>query len=236
MLSEYEQKLCDESRWDFTDLRAMVINCTLKPSPGQSHTQGLLDRSIAILERNGVTVDLTRAVDHDLPPGVYPDMRDHGFETDGWPDLAARVMAADILVLGTPIWLGEKSSVCTRLIERLYGNSAELNDAGQYAFYGRVGGSIITGNEDGAKHCSMNPRTSTTTPAARRTTSRTATPRSRRGTSCTWPASSRMQGAFRRTATSAPRGMPDVGPTSTIRNTDEPDIRSGGSRRRAHGG
>ena len=65
-------------------------------------------------------------------------------------------MAADILVLTTPIWLGEKSSVCTQVIERLYGNSSQLNDAGQYAYYGRVGGCLVTGNEDGVKHCAMN--------------------------------------------------------------------------------
>jgi multimeric flavodoxin WrbA len=134
----------------------VFVNCTLKPSPGSSHTQGLLDRSIGIMQRNGVAVDVIRAVDHDLPPGVYPDMRDHGFATDDWPDLFEQVMAANILVLGTPIWLGEKSSVCTRVIERLYGNSAELNEAGQYAYYGRVGGCIVTGNEDGVKHCAMN--------------------------------------------------------------------------------
>lgn len=64
-------------------------------------------------------------------------------------------MAADILVLGTPIWLGEKSSMCQRVIERLYGNSSQLNDRGQYAYYGKVGGCIVTGNEDGVKHCSM---------------------------------------------------------------------------------
>ena len=65
-------------------------------------------------------------------------------------------MAADILVLGMPIWLGEKSSVATKVIERLYGNSHLLNDAGQYAYYGRVGGCLVTGNEDGVKHCAMN--------------------------------------------------------------------------------
>ena len=156
MLDEQQQRLCDESRWDFSDLRALVINCTLKPSPAQSHTQGLLERSIAVLRGTSVTVDEIRAVDHDLPPGVYPDMRDHGFATDEWPALVERVMAADILIIGTPIWLGEKSSVCTRVIERLYGNSAELNDAGQYKYYGKVGGCIVTGNEDGAKHCAMN--------------------------------------------------------------------------------
>lgn len=156
MLDERQEKLCSESRWDFSDLRAMVINCTLKPSPQLSHTQGLLDRAIGIMERNAVTVDMVRAADHDLPPGVYPDMREHGFATDDWPELVDRVMAADILVLGTPIWLGEKSSICTRVIERLYGNSAELNEAGQYKYYGKVGGCIITGNEDGVKHCAMN--------------------------------------------------------------------------------
>jgi multimeric flavodoxin WrbA len=65
------------------------------------------------------------------------------------------VMAADILVLGMPIWLGEKSSVCTKVIERLYGNSHLLNDAGQYAYYGRIGGCLVTGNEDGIKHCAL---------------------------------------------------------------------------------
>jgi multimeric flavodoxin WrbA len=99
---------------------------------------------------------VVRPVDWDLPPGVYPDMREHGFATDAWPELFERVTAADIVILGTPIWLGEKSSVCTRVIERLYGNSAQLNDRGQYAYYGRVGGCIVTGNEDGAKHCAMN--------------------------------------------------------------------------------
>src|SRR3546814_13422887 len=107
------------------------------------------------MERNGIAVDVVRAVDHDLPPGVQPDMREHGFETDGWPELFERVLVADILILGTPIWLGEKSSVCTRVIERLYGNSAQLNERGQYAYYGRVGGCIITGNEDGDKHCEI---------------------------------------------------------------------------------
>ncbi len=155
-LDERNQALCDDHEWDFSALRAMVINCTLKRSPERSHTQGLLDIPIAIWEANGVTVDQARAVDLDLAPGVQPDMTEHGAAHDDWPALHERVMAADILVLGTPIWLGEKSSVCTRVIERLYGNSGELNDAGQWAYYGRVGGCIVTGNEDGAKHCAMN--------------------------------------------------------------------------------
>jgi multimeric flavodoxin WrbA len=140
----------------YDDLRAIFINCTLKRSPELSHTQGLADKSIAILRANQVAVDVVRAADHDIPPGVWPDMTVHGWPVDERQALFELVMAADILVLCTPIWLGEKSSICTRIIERLYGNSSLLNDAGQYAYYGRVGGCLVTGNEDGIKHCSMN--------------------------------------------------------------------------------
>ncbi len=154
-LTPAQERLCDESTWDFSGLRALFVNCTLKRSPKPSHTQGLADRSIAMMHRLGVTVDLIRAVDHEIAPGVYPDMTEHGWGRDEWPAIFERVQAADILVLLTPIWLGEKSSVCTRVIERLYGNSSLLNDDGQYAYYGRVGGCVITGNEDGAKHCAM---------------------------------------------------------------------------------
>ncbi|MDP2710379.1 MAG: NAD(P)H-dependent oxidoreductase [Solirubrobacteraceae bacterium] len=155
-LTEIEERLCETSAWDFSDLRALFVNCTLKRSPEPSNTQALADRSIAIMERNGVTVEVVRAVDREIATGVYPDMTEHGWDADDWPAIFAQVMAADILVLLSPIWLGEKSSVCTRVIERLYGNSHVLNEAGQYAYYGRAGGCIITGNEDGAKHCAMN--------------------------------------------------------------------------------
>ncbi|MBA3407287.1 MAG: flavodoxin family protein [Solirubrobacterales bacterium] len=140
---------------DFSDLRAVYINCTLKRSPERSNTQGLADRSIAIMQDNGVAVEQFRAIDHAIATGVYPDMTEHGWEHDEWPAISERVMAADILVLLSPIWLGEKSSVCTQVIERLYGNSSVLNQHGQYAYYGRVAGCLITGNEDGIKHCAM---------------------------------------------------------------------------------
>jgi len=142
--------------WDFADLRAIYINCTLKRSPETSNTEGLASRSIDIMRLHGVTVDLVRPVDHDIATGVWPDMTEHGYDIDEWPDIFEKVMRADILVLCTPIWLGEKSSICTKVVERLYGGSHLLNDAGQYAFYGRVGGCLVTGNEDGVKHCAMN--------------------------------------------------------------------------------
>jgi multimeric flavodoxin WrbA len=155
-LTEAHEKLARESRWDFSDLSALFINCTLKRSPEMSNTRGLADLAVAIMESNGVAVEVIRAVDHQIATGVYPDMTEHGWERDDWPQIFEKVIAADILVVLSPIWLGEKSSVCTRVIERLYGNSHLLNDAGQWAYYGRVGGCMITGNEDGAKHCAMN--------------------------------------------------------------------------------
>ncbi len=155
-LSDRQRELCTTSAWDFSALRAVYVNCTLKRSPETSHTQGLIDVSVAIMQANGVTVDEIRAVDHEIASGVYPDMTEHGWALDEWPELYERVRAADIVVLCSPIWLGEKSSVCTKVIERLYGNSHLLNEHGQYADYGKVGGCLITGNEDGVKHCAMN--------------------------------------------------------------------------------
>jgi len=156
MLSERQIEMCETSRWDFSDLRALLLNCTLKKTPELSHTQGLIDISTAIMEKNGVAVEALRPVDYEIASGVYPDMAEHGWERDDWPAIYEKVKAADILVLTSPIWLGEKSSVCTKVIERLYSTSADLNEHGQYAYYGRVAGTLITGNEDGAKHCSMN--------------------------------------------------------------------------------
>ncbi len=155
-LASKQEELGRQDRWNFSDLRALFVNCTLKRSPERSHTQGLIDISMEIMRRQGVSVEQIRAVDHDIAPGVWPDMTEHGWERDEWPEIFERVLAADILVLCSPIWLGEKSSVCTQVIERLYGNSHLLNDAGQYAYYGRVGGCLVTGNEDGVKHCAMN--------------------------------------------------------------------------------
>jgi multimeric flavodoxin WrbA len=155
-LSERQIAQCESSTWDFSDLRALFLNCTLKKSPELSHTEGLIRISRAIMQKNGVSVEVLRPVDSQLASGVYPDMTEHGWSRDAWPGIYEKVKAAHILVITSPIWLGEKSSVCTQVIERLYSSSGDLNDAGQYAYYGRVGGCLITGNEDGAKHCAMN--------------------------------------------------------------------------------
>jgi len=155
-LNKHQLDEGESSTWDFSGLKALFLNCTLKRSPEVSHTEGLIDISRAIMEKNGVSVEVLRPIDFNIAHGVYPDMTEQGWVKDEWPGIYEKVKKSDILVITSPIWLGEKSSVCTQAIERLYSSSGDLNDAGQYAYYGRVGGCLITGNEDGAKHCSMN--------------------------------------------------------------------------------
>jgi multimeric flavodoxin WrbA len=146
----------DDQKWNFNGLKAIFFNGTLKPSPQSSHTDLLINISAKIMKKHGIDVEIIRTIDHDIAVGVYPDMREHGAKTDEWPKIYKRVEAADILVLAGPIWLGDNSSMTKKIIERLYACSGLLNDKGQYAYYGKVGGSLITGNEDGVKHCTMN--------------------------------------------------------------------------------
>jgi multimeric flavodoxin WrbA len=145
-----------EKNYDFSGLKAIFFNGTLKKSPEVSNTEGLLEASRLLMEKHGVKTEVIRTIDHDIATGVYPDMRDQGWKTDEWPEIYKKVQAADIVVVAGPIWLGDNSSQTKKLIERLYGNSAETNKQGQWAYYGKVGGCIITGNEDGLKHCAMN--------------------------------------------------------------------------------
>ncbi len=140
---------------DFSGLSAVYVNCTLTRSPKLSHTALLMDVSKDIMKKEKVSVDEIRLVDHEVARGIQPDMTEHGWDVDEWPALFERIIQADILIVGTPIWLGEKSSVAQQLIERLYAMSGKLNDKGQYLYYGKVGGCMVTGNEDGVKHCAM---------------------------------------------------------------------------------
>ena len=155
-VKQLHQNVIMTDKMNFSGLRVLFLNCTLKKSPELSHTDGLIKISKSIFEKNGVETEVIRPVDLDLAYGVYPDMTKKGWDKDDWPMLYEKVKKADILIITTPIWLGDKSSVCTHTIERLYSNSGELNAVGQYAYYGKTGGCLVTGNEDGAKHCAMN--------------------------------------------------------------------------------
>jgi len=139
----------------YSNLSALFVNCTLKLSPQLSNTQGLIDLSKSVMDSQGVQTESLRLADYTVPPGVSFDMTDQGYDTDDWPSIWPKVQAADILVVAGPIWLGENSSIMRILIERLYAMSGELNDKGQSLLYGKVAGTLLTGNEDGVKHAAM---------------------------------------------------------------------------------
>lgn len=127
-------------------LTALAITCSLKPTPAASSTDLLSRQLLDALGEHGVSGDLVRAVDLDILPGVEADMG----EGDAWPALRRRVLDADILILGTPTWMGHMSSVAQRVLERLDAELSETNDKGQPLTYGKVAAVCVVGNEDGA--------------------------------------------------------------------------------------
>ncbi len=145
----------ERSATDYSDLSAVFLNGTLKQSPAVSQTEGLMNISTGIMRGLGVDVSVVRTVDHVIPPGLETDMTEHGYDRDDFPQIyREQIEPADIIVLATPIWLGDQSSQTRLMIERMYAWSGDLNDNGQWSYYGKVGGALVTGNEDGGKHCS----------------------------------------------------------------------------------
>ena len=133
-----------------TDLHALVLNCTLKPSPEASSTEKLANETIAALETHGVTCELVRVVDHPIKFGVTTDEGDG----DTWPTIREKVLASQILVVATPIWMGQPASVCKMVLERLDAELGETDDDGRPILFGKVAGVAVVGNEDGAHHVS----------------------------------------------------------------------------------
>lgn len=127
-------------------LNAVFLNCTLKPSPAVSNTEALITKVIAWFDKYDVESEVIRVVDYNVKPGI---MSDEG-EGDEWPQILAKLKEADIIVIGTPIWFGARSSVAQRVIERLDATYGERNELGQYPLYNKVAGVVVTGNEDGA--------------------------------------------------------------------------------------
>jgi multimeric flavodoxin WrbA len=130
-------------------LKALALACTLKPSPADSSSVLLGSQVLDALRSFGVEGQLVRVADHDVRFGVTTDEGDG----DEWPALRERLMAADILVLATPIWLGQPSSVCKMVLERLDAELGETDEEGRMSTYGKVGIVAVVGNEDGAHHC-----------------------------------------------------------------------------------
>jgi multimeric flavodoxin WrbA len=129
-------------------MKALIINCTLKASPGTSNTEALAKVVADKLRGEGVEVTEVRAVDKNILPGVETDMG----EGDEWPAIHEAVLAAEILVVATPTWMARPSSVAQRVLERMDAMIAETDDAGKPVAYGKVAGVVVTGNEDGAHH------------------------------------------------------------------------------------
>jgi len=129
-------------------MRALVLNCTLKPSPQPSNTEALARVVADAMEKRGITVEWVRVVDHDIKPGVESDMG----AGDAWPTIRRQILASEILVIATPTWVGKPSSVAQRVIERMDAMISETDDDGRPVAYNRVAGVVNTGNEDGAHH------------------------------------------------------------------------------------
>lgn len=129
-------------------LRALALNCTLSASPAASSTGKLAQEVLDALAEHGVTGSMVRVVDHDVRPGVEVDMG----EGDAWPGIREQVMVADILVLATPTWLGQHSSVAQRVLERLDAELSETDAEGRLMTYGKVAVAAVVGNEDGVHH------------------------------------------------------------------------------------
>jgi multimeric flavodoxin WrbA len=129
-------------------LSALILNCTLKPSPEVSNTEALASVVAEALRAGGASVRMERVLDHDVRPGVSSDEGDG----DEWPALHDAILAAEILVIATPTWLGRPSSVAQRVLERMDAMISETDEEGRPVAYNRVAGVVVTGNEDGAHH------------------------------------------------------------------------------------
>ena len=128
--------------------RAYGLNCTLTPAPEQSSTQKMLDQVLAAIASHGFETSHDRLVDLDIKPGVKADEGDG----DDWPAVRKKILDARILVLATPIWMGQPSSITKRVFERLNAFLGEIGDDGRYPTFGRVAVTAVVGNEDGAHH------------------------------------------------------------------------------------
>jgi len=132
-------------------LTAIALNATLKRSDGDpSSTDKMLALITDALKKEGVKSRTLRLADFNILAGVTSDEG----PGDEWPDIRAKILAADILIFGTPIWMGQPSSVAKRALERMDAFLDEVDDTGRMVSYGRVAAVAVVGNEDGAHHVS----------------------------------------------------------------------------------
>nr|WP_297416177.1 NAD(P)H-dependent oxidoreductase [uncultured Nocardioides sp.] len=133
-----------------TELTALVLNCSLKPAPTKSSSEKLGEQVLSALSDHGVKGEQVRVIDQQVRFGVQVDEGDG----DGWPAIRRKMLDSDILVIATPIWLGQPSAVCKMVLERLDAELSETDDEGRMSTYGKVAALAVVGNEDGAHHVS----------------------------------------------------------------------------------
>jgi multimeric flavodoxin WrbA len=131
-----------------TVVNALILVCTLRPSPAESSSDLLATQVLAAFREHGADGEIVRVVDHGVRFGVSTDEG----EGDGWPGIREKLLAADVLVVATPIWMGQPSSVCKMVLERLDAELSESDDEGRLLTYGKVAMVAAVGNEDGAHH------------------------------------------------------------------------------------
>lgn len=129
-------------------LKAIAINCSLKRSSGEpSSTDEMIELVGEELGKHGVELNETiRIADHNILPGVSSDEG----AGDDWPDIRRRILAANVLIFGTPIWLGQMSSIAKRVVERMDAFLSETDEQGRMPSFGKLAVAAIVGNEDGA--------------------------------------------------------------------------------------
>lgn len=142
----------DDESFGRSPVKALALNCTLKPSPEASNTEALLGVVLHALQGEGVQTETIRVVDRDVRPGVESDMGDG----DEWPAIRSALLSAEILIVATPTWVGKPSSVTQRVIERMDAMLSETDDQERPVAYNKVAGIVVTGNEDGAHHIIAN--------------------------------------------------------------------------------
>ena len=132
-------------------MKAICLNCTLKRSPEASSSGSLADVVLSALRDEGVETEMIRLADHQIEPGVVSEAVSDG---DEWPSIRERILAAEILIVATPTWLGQPSSISKRALERMNAFLSETREDGETPIaYNRLAGVVVVGNEDGAHHC-----------------------------------------------------------------------------------
>lgn len=129
-------------------MKALVLNCTLKPSPAASNTEALAQEVVTELQNLGVETKMVRVADHNIITGIKSDLG----EVDAWPAILKELLDSEILIMATPTWMGTMSSMALKVLERINGLYPARDAQNRPVTFNKVAGFVVTGAEDGARH------------------------------------------------------------------------------------